>query len=120
LVAVLFHNLVETTSPGSMEGVLPEPVNAALERYRKIYKCYQPEDARYLQNHRGHLMFIKPEERPLLSAPLIEAFSFTGTADVLLDRLRTLEGAGYSQFTIQIVEGQEDALEGWSDLFERL
>ena len=120
LVAVLFHNLVETTSPGSMEGVLPEPVNAALERYRKIYKCYQPEDARYLQNHRGHLMFIKPEERPLLSAPLIEAFSFTGTADVLLDRLRMLDGAGYSQFTIQIVEGQEDALEDWSTLFERL
>ncbi len=120
LVAVLFHNLVETTSAGSMAGVLPDPVNAALEAYRKVYNGYEPADARYLMNHRGHLMFIKPEERPLLTAPLIESFSFTGTQDVLLERLRTLKAAGYSQFTIQLVEGQEAALEDWSNLFERV
>lgn len=120
LVAVLFHNLVETTSAGSMAGVLPDPVNAALEAYRKVYNGYEPADARYLMNHRGHLMFIKPEERPLLTAPLIESYSFTGTQDVLLERLRTLKAAGYSQFTIQLVEGQEAALEDWSNLFERV
>lgn len=120
LVAVLFHNLVETTSAGSMEGVLPEPVNAALEQYRKIYKSFEPADARYLQNHRGHLMFVKPEERPLLTAALIEGFSFTGTADVLLERLRILKSTGYSQFAIQLVEGHEDALNDWSELFARL
>jgi 5,10-methylenetetrahydromethanopterin reductase len=103
-----------------MAGVLPDEVNAALEQYRKIYKAYEPEDARYLMNHRGHLMFVKPEERPLLSAALIESFSFTGTSDVLLERLRMLESAGYSQFTIQLVEGQEDALDDWSELFSRL
>jgi len=120
LVAVLFHNLVETTSPGSMAGVLPDPVNAALEQYRKVYRAYEPEDARYLSNHRGHLMFIKPEERDLMTASLIESFSFTGTADVLLERLRTLRDAGYSQFTIQLVEGHEGALDQWSELFARL
>jgi 5,10-methylenetetrahydromethanopterin reductase len=120
LVAVLFHNLVETTSPGSMAGVLPDPVNAALERYRAVYRSYEPEDARYLLNHRGHLMFIKPEERELLNATMIESFSFTGTAEVLLERLRVLRDAGYSQFTIQLVEGHEEALEEWSDLFARL
>ena len=120
LVAVLFHNLVETTSPGSMEGVLPDPVNAALEQYRKVYNGYEPADARYLMNHRGHLMFVKPEERPLLRAQLIESFSFTGTQEMLLERLRTLKAAGYSQFTMQLVEGQEAALEDWSNLFEKL
>ncbi len=120
MVAVLFHNLAETTSAGSMAGILPDPVNAALEQYRKAYHAYEPADARYLMNHRGHLMFIKPEERPLLTADLIEAYSFTGTQDVLLERLRTLESAGYSQFTIQLVEGQESALQDWSNLFERL
>lgn len=120
LVAVLFHNLVETTSAGSMAGVLPDAVNSALEQYRKIYNGFQPADARYLMNHRGHLMFVKPEERPLLTASLIESFSFTGTQDVLLERLRTLKSAGYSQFTIQLVEGQEAALEDWSNLFERV
>ena len=120
LVTVLFHNLVETTSAGSMAGVLPDTVNSALEQYRKVYNGFQPADARYLMNHRGHLMFIKPEERPLLNASLIESFSFTGTQDVLLERLRTLKAAGYSQFTIQLVEGQEAALEDWSNLFERV
>jgi 5,10-methylenetetrahydromethanopterin reductase len=33
-----------------------------LEQYRKIYECYAPADARYLENHRGHLMFLRPEE----------------------------------------------------------
>ena len=95
-------------------------MNDALERYRKVYNGYEPADARYLMNHRGHLMFVKPEERPLLTASLIEAYSFTGTQEALLERLRTLESAGYSQFTIQLVEGQEAALEDWSNLFERL
>ncbi len=120
LVAVLFHNLVETTSAGSMAGILPGDVNTALEQYRSVYNAYEPSDARYLLNHRGHLMFIKPEERPLLSASLIESFSFTGTADVLLERLKVLDAAGYSQFTIQLVEGHEDALDDWSELFSRL
>jgi alkanesulfonate monooxygenase SsuD/methylene tetrahydromethanopterin reductase-like flavin-dependent oxidoreductase (luciferase family) len=120
LVAVLFHNLVETTSAGAMASVLPGPVNAALEKYRGIYKAYEPADARYLRNHRGHLMFVRPEERELLSAALIESFSLTGTADVLVERLRTLQSAGYSQFTIQVVEGQEDALEDWAAVFERV
>jgi 5,10-methylenetetrahydromethanopterin reductase len=120
LVAVLFHNLVETTSAGAMASVLPEPVNAALEQYRKIYKAYEPADARYLSNHRGHLMFVKPEERSLLTAPLIEAYSLTGTADALVERLRVLKSAGYSQFTIQIVEGHEGALDDWAQIFERV
>lgn len=120
LVSVLFHNLVETTSAGAMASVLPAPVNAALERYRSIYKAYEPADARYLSNHRGHLMFVRPEERELLTAALIENFSLTGTADVLVERLRTLKEAGYSQFTIQVVEGQGDALEDWADVFERV
>ena len=120
LVSVLFHNLVETTSAGAMASVLPAPVNAALEKYRNIYKGYEPADARYLTNHRGHLMFVRPEERELLTASLIENFSLTGTADVLVERLRTLQEAGYSQFTIQVVEGQEDALEDWAKVFERV
>jgi hypothetical protein len=56
----------------------------------------------------------------LLTASLIESYSFTGIADVLLERLRRLDAAGYSQFTIQLVEGHENALEDWADLFARL
>ena len=121
LVAVLFHNLVETTSPGSMAGVLPDPVNAALEQYRKIYNGYEPADARYLHE----------SPRPSDVRQAGGAAAAHGAADriIFVHRYRRTccsigcarsKAAGYSQFTIQMVEGQEAALEDWSNLFERL
>jgi len=70
-------------------------------------------DAKYLENHRGHLMFVKPEERQYVTAELIRETSFTATEAELKKRIGDLADAGYSQFTIQIVPGQEDAIEDW-------
>ena len=47
---------------------------------------------------------------------MIEDFTFTGTADVLRGRVEELRDAGYSQFTVQLVEGHEDALADWAKL----
>ena len=119
LATVALHNMVESTEPGAMKGLLPPVVEDALERYREIYRTYEPEDARYLTNHRGHLMFLRPEERALMSAELIEALvDFVGTPDTLRSRLRALAEAGYSQVAIQLVEHHEDALEEWAEIFE--
>ncbi|MDA1074294.1 MAG: LLM class flavin-dependent oxidoreductase [Proteobacteria bacterium] len=119
-VSVFFHNLVEVTRPGSMELALGEELSQRLERYRRdVYDQY-PTSGRYLHNHRGHLIRVRPEERALISADLIEAMTFTGTRSALRDRLRNLQQAGYSQFAIQIVEGQEAALEDWAEVFESL
>ena len=118
-VSVFLHDLVESTEAGSMAGMLPPVANEALERYRVIYQTYEPKDARYLSNHRGHLMYIRPEESTLISAELIETLvDFVGTPDVLRERVRRLEEAGYSQIVVQLVERSEDALEQWADLFE--
>jgi len=118
-VSVFFHNMVESTEPGSMKGLLPPVANDALERYREIYRAYEPEDARYLSNHRGHLMFQRPEERALMSAELIETLvGFVGTRDVLRDRFRALAEAGYSQIAVQLIEHHEDALEEWAEVFD--
>lgn len=117
IVAVFFHNLVETTAPGEMARVLPPALNAALERYREIYLSYTPEDARYLTVHRGHLMFVRPEERPFLTAETMAAMSMTAPRDVLRERIRALADAGYAQFAIQVVEHHEDALERWAEVF---
>jgi 5,10-methylenetetrahydromethanopterin reductase len=64
-------------------------------------------------NHRGHLMFVKPEERPYVTAELVRATSFTAREAELKTRIADLRDTGYTQFTIQIVPGQEDAIEGW-------
>jgi 5,10-methylenetetrahydromethanopterin reductase len=113
--AVVLHNLAELGSDGAG---LPPSVATALEGYRKLHAGYRPSDARYLANHRGHLMFVRPEERPLLTSELIAAFSLTAPKDELRHRVRELERAGYSQVAIQIVEQQEVAIEDWADVFE--
>ncbi|MCP3982803.1 MAG: LLM class flavin-dependent oxidoreductase [bacterium] len=118
-VSVMMHNLVESTEPGSMAGLLPPVANEALERYREIHRDYHPEDARYLSNHRGHLMFQRPEEQALMSAELIETLAgFVATPDVLRERIRALSEAGYSQIAIQLIEHHEDALEEWAEVFD--
>jgi hypothetical protein len=109
--------LVETTEPGQLSRALPPAMNDALERYRRIYQSYQPDDARYLTVHRGHLMFVRPEERPCITPELVASLSMTGTRAQLRDRLRSLARAGYSQFAIQVVEHHESALEEWADVF---
>jgi 5,10-methylenetetrahydromethanopterin reductase len=59
-------------------------------------------------------MYVRDDERRFLTEPLMQAMTFTGTAADLTSRIETLRDAGYSQFTIQIVEGQEHALEDWA------
>lgn len=118
LAAVFLHYLMESLPPGAAAQVLPPELAARVESYRDIYDKYEPADARYLELHRGHLMFLRPEEESLVTADLIENLTFTGTREDLRDRIRSLGEAGYNQFTIQLVQGQEDALEQWADLFE--
>lgn len=115
-VTVFFHGLVETTEPGAMEHVLGKPTSDLLERYREIYLGY-PESRRYLDNHRGHLMFLRDDDRFLVTPELIRSMTFTGEKAELAERLSRLEEAGYRQFTIQLVDGQENALEDWAEVF---
>jgi 5,10-methylenetetrahydromethanopterin reductase len=115
-VTVFFHNLVETTEPGSMEDIIGKPLNDLLETYRQVYLTY-PARRRHLYNHRGHLMFVRPDERFLVTPELIEAMTFTGDVDSLRARVDRLAAAGYRQLTVQLVEGQEAALEEWAEVF---
>lgn len=115
-VTVFFHNLVETSEPGSTESVIGKDLSDRLEQYREIYLGY-PEERRHLLNHRGHLMFLRPEERFLVTADMIDSLSLTGEKADLAERVRNLEAAGYNQLTIQMVEGHESALDDWAEVF---
>lgn len=116
LVMVFFHNLVETTEPGSMEPIIGKGLSDRLEQYREVYMSY-PARERHRYNHRGHLMFVREDERFLVTPDLIESMTFTGPVEELQERVARLREAGYRQLTIQIVEGQEDALEDWARVF---
>jgi len=117
LAVVLFHGLMEGTIRASL---LPPELAAAAEEYRTLYESYEPTDARYLQLHTGHLMWVRPEEQRFLSGDLIRATTFTGTRDELVDRVRALRDAGYQQLAVQLVPGHEDAMDDWMEVFSRV
>jgi 5,10-methylenetetrahydromethanopterin reductase len=115
---IALHNLVEVEEFGNMGRSVPPHLAPLLDRYRQIYERYEPAGARYLSNHRGHLMFLRPEEHEVCTADLIRTLTFTATRSELRERLRELGAAGYTHFSIHIRHGHPQMLEEWADVFE--
>jgi 5,10-methylenetetrahydromethanopterin reductase len=112
--AVTLHRAADEAIAGLPNATgIPPSAAQAVHDYVEMAKAFEPADAKYLMNHRGHLMFVKPEERAFVTAELIRTTSFTATENDLKQRIGDLRDAGYSQFTIQIVPGQDDAIEDW-------
>ena len=59
-------------------------------------------------------MFVKPEEKKFVTAELIANTSFTASEAEIKARIAALRDAGYTQFTIQLIPGQETALADWA------
>jgi 5,10-methylenetetrahydromethanopterin reductase len=114
---IALHNLVEVAEFGNMGRGVPPQLAPLLERYREIYTKYEPADARYLSNHRGHLMFLRPEEQEICTADLIRTLTFSGTRPELHDRIRELRSIGYSHLSVHIRHGHPEMLEEWADVF---
>ena len=55
---------------------LPEECAGQVEMVRSI----APRGAHYLVNHRGHLMPVRPDERPFLAGEMIRRMSWTARA----------------------------------------
>jgi 5,10-methylenetetrahydromethanopterin reductase len=119
--AIVFHNKAEEQELGSIGFPTPPQFKTKFDAYGEVYRKYQPPDARYLSNHRGHLMFLRPEEHDIINADVIRAFTFTGTRAEIADGLRAMKTAGYSQFGMHIRTGHEIAmLEDWAEVIARV
>jgi 5,10-methylenetetrahydromethanopterin reductase len=113
--AVMLHRAADEALSGLAPGTsMPSKTRAELEGYIALARTFEPADARYLRNHRGHLLFVKPEEKRFVTADLIRATTFTATEAEIRQRIDALRGAGYTQFTIQLVPGQEAAIADWA------
>ncbi len=115
---IALHNLVEVEQFGNMGRSVPAALVPLLERYRQIYDAYEPADARYLSNHRGHLMFLRPEEHEVCTADLVRTLTFTGTTPELRERIRALRAAGYNHFSVHIRHGHPQMLEEWAEVLQ--
>ena len=117
MAAIAFHNLAEEEEFGSLFGSSAHfPFQEELAAYRKVYEAYEPADARYLSNHRGHLMYVRPDEKHL-NERVIRGLSLTGTKAELVERLRGIRDAGYRQVMYHTMPGHENVmLERWTDV----
>ncbi|WP_428486154.1 LLM class flavin-dependent oxidoreductase [Rhodopila sp.] len=119
--AVLLHRAAdEALSDLPNTSPIPASVAEPVAAYVAMAKHFQPADARYLENHRGHLMAVKETERPFVTAEMIRQTTFTGDQPDLVQRIGALRDAGYTQFTIQLVPGQEAAIEDWAKVKDAL
>jgi 5,10-methylenetetrahydromethanopterin reductase len=112
--AMLLHRAADQALGGFPPmAALPPALAETIAAYVETARRFRPQGAHYLENHRGHLMFVKPEERPFVTAELIRATTITGTAAEIEDRIAGFADAGYDEIAIQIVPGQEHAIEDW-------
>ncbi len=115
--AMLLHRAADAALAGlPMMAPMPPSVAETVAGYVELARKFTPQGAHYLENHRGHLMFVKPEERPFVTAELIRRTTYTATEKELKERFAALADAGYSEVAVQIVLGQEHAIEDWGGL----
>ncbi|MBV9017400.1 MAG: LLM class flavin-dependent oxidoreductase [Alphaproteobacteria bacterium] len=112
--AMLLHRAADAALLGLPPiAAFPPAVADAVAGYVALARQFRPQGAPYLENHRGHLMFVKPEERSFVTADLIRLTGFAAPERELKERFAQLAEAGYSEVAIQIVPGQEHAIEDW-------
>ena len=113
--AVLLHRSADAALAGLPNtSTIPPSVADTVAAYIEHARCFEPADTRYMDNHRGHLMVVKDEERKFVTSELIRTTSFTGEEQDLVSRIGALGEAGYTQFTIQIPPGCDDAIDDWA------
>jgi 5,10-methylenetetrahydromethanopterin reductase len=113
---MVLHDLVEAEERRTLGYRFPDDLQPILEEFKTIYRQYTPQDARYLQVHRWHLMRLRPEEAHLATADMIQRLTLTGTKQYLRDQIRALRDAGCAQFAAHIRYGQERMLDDWAEV----
>jgi 5,10-methylenetetrahydromethanopterin reductase len=112
--AMLLHRAADAALAGlPMMAPMPPSVAETVAGYVELARKFTPQGAHYLENHRGHLMFVKPEERPFVTAELIRCTTYTATEKEIKDRFAALAEVGFGEIAVQIVPGQEHAIEDW-------
>jgi hypothetical protein len=85
VATMVLHDAMEAQNYGSVLGEFagsgaPDPgLELIFREYHALYESYTPTDARYLTLHKGHLMFVRPEEGRFVTADLIRTLTRSGS-----------------------------------------
>lgn len=102
---------------------IPEDARPAFKAYSDYAARLEiPAAERYLYLHRGHVIYLLPEERRFITPEAIRSTTLVGTRSELLDQIRELEQAGVNQIVVNppIDRFKECIDEISSELIERL
>ena len=118
VAAMVLHNLMETQYGDLGTGAVGDETLVAA--YRTLYAQYQPADAKYLTLHRGHALFLRPEEEPLISGEFIQNASFTGSVATLADGVKRIRDAGYTDVSFVVMPQHPEAVDDWARVMARV
>jgi 5,10-methylenetetrahydromethanopterin reductase len=118
MAMIVLHKAAET--PPEAGPTLPARFQPLVERYREIHSRYEPSDARYLTNHRGHLMYLRPEEHEVCTPELISTFTMTCSKAEMSERVQELKRAGFRHFGVEVLYRHPEVMEDWLDVFNRV
>ncbi len=118
MAAVVIHNLMETQYGDLGTGGIGD--NQLMAAYHDLYNSYAPEDARYLTLHRGHCLFLRDDEKPLITGDFIKSASFTGTVNELADEVKALRDTGYDEVTFILLPHHPDMLDDWTRVIDKV
>lgn len=116
LAAMSLHNVMERQYGDLGTGGIED--EALLAAYQALYDGYEPADERYLSLHRGHALFLRDDEAPLINADFIRRMSFTGSVNELADAIRRLRDAGYTGVSFVVLPHLPDAVDDWARVME--
>jgi hypothetical protein len=85
-----------------------------------LYDSYAPDDARYLTLHRGHALFLREDEEPLMTGDFIKKHSFTDTVDELADKVKAMRDVGYTEVTFVILPDHMDMIDDWARVIDKV
>jgi 5,10-methylenetetrahydromethanopterin reductase len=91
---------------GAKDPNTPAIAHEAIDKYRELKKGMR-EDAPWIENHRGHSTFVRPDEAHILNGELLNAVSQIGTAEELIAEVHELEEAGIDEIVWQVIPGYE-------------
>jgi 5,10-methylenetetrahydromethanopterin reductase len=112
MAAVTLHRSIE--GRGVSLDHLPDSLRRNIAAFRQVYESYEPADARYLSLHKGHLLFVREDERRYLDAEMIRTRTLTGTVPELRDRIAALAAMGYDELAVQVLPGHEAEIDAWA------
>ena len=101
--------------PGANLGMRPDAEMAVVyDAYIQEYAETNgtPADRRYLDVHRGHMVFLKPGEEQFVTQEAL-ARSLTGSGPEIIEKLETMEAAGIDNVAISVtdVQGARDLIQ---------